>query len=163
MLVTLLGMLAAAAFAIGALHHGRGRARSEVSGGLAARAPGRARFGISGRAHGLQPGKPRPLNLKLSNPNRVPIAVERLSARLLRVSTPRATGRRPCSRADFSLRQYRGHYPLRVPRRAARTLAGLGIAPALRPQITLRDRPVNQNGCERARVTIAYGGRAWRR
>lgn len=148
--LALLGALTAVAVAAGIQASGEhtGRARP-------------ARFQISGTAAAaLEPGKPEPLNLKLHNPHRAPISIRRLGVRMRRLSAPHATRTRPCRRTDFRLRQYRGRYPVVVPGRSARTLAGLGVARGLRPQITLRDRRSNQDGCQRARLTFSYSGTA---
>ncbi len=117
-------------------------------------------FQISGRVSGLQPGFPRPLNLVLRNPNPVAIRVTRLVVSLRGLIAPRASGADPCGLADFYVQQYRGAYPLRLPGHSTRTLARLRVPPAALPAVVLLNRPLDQDGCQGAKVTLTYTGRA---
>lgn len=110
-------------------------------------------FHMSGSADGLlAPGVSAPINLAITNPNHGAIRVTRLTVRVTGTSTP------GCSTSNFSITQFSGSYPIRVPANSTRTLAQLGIVHALRPKITMRDLPVNQDICKDTRITLGYSG-----
>jgi hypothetical protein len=117
-------------------------------------------FGISGSVAGLQPGKPQPLNLSLRNPYSAAIVVTNLSVAAQGLNAPRTSNTFPCTLADFSIRQYAGGYPLIIPPSSTLTLSALGVDPSVRPEATLLDRPLNQDGCQGATLTLSYQGRA---
>jgi hypothetical protein len=76
------------------------------------------------------------------------------------VEAPRATGALPCTAGDFTVVQFAGAYPLRVGPQATVHLSDLGVAAARGPQLRMLDRPVNQDGCQGATVTLSYSGAA---
>ncbi|MFL5824138.1 MAG: hypothetical protein ACJ764_11935 [Solirubrobacteraceae bacterium] len=119
-----------------------------------------ASFKISGNFGQLWPGTSRAVNLILTNPNGQGISVKRLVLTVKSIRAPRATGALPCSAADFSVRQFTGIYPLKLPAHATRRLSDLRIAAAKQPQVTMLNRPVNQNGCQGATITLTYSGTA---
>jgi len=127
---------------------------------LTVAAPKLVSFQVSATVGNLDPGAPISLNLTVRNPNSVPISISQLSATVKDVSAPNATAGLPCGLADFDVRQFQGQYPLVVAANTTRTLSDFGIAPALQPQLTLLDRPVNQDGCQGAKATLAFGGTA---
>jgi hypothetical protein len=120
----------------------------------------RPKFEIQGELAGLEPGVPQALNLSLTNPEGRTLSVTRLIVTSERVSSPRSTAKLPCTLADFAVRQFSGSYPLVLPRRSVRTLSSLGVPPARQPTVMLRDRPVDQDGCQRATLTLVYSGSA---
>lgn len=114
-------------------------------------------FTISGSVTGLAPGVSQPLNLTLSNPNKKPLSVTNLGVSITQVT--RAAGATlPCGTADYAVTQYAGGYPLIIPANGTVSLAGLGVPSPARPQVTMLDRPLNQDGCKGARLTLAYTG-----
>ena len=118
-------------------------------------------FTISGRVSGLLvPGRSLPLSLNLSNPNQIPLSVISLSVTMEKLTrTPYAIGHhQPCSLDDYAVIQYRGPYPLVVPGSSGLTLSKLGVAADQWPQIQLINRPVNQDGCKGAFLTLSYSG-----
>ena len=120
-------------------------------------------FTIAGSAQTpLAPGVTAPLALALTNPNKKPIAVSNLTVTVTSVTrTPSAVAAgRACSTADYQVRQYGGPYPLTVAGSSTLTLAQLGVAQSGWPALTLLDRPVNQDGCKGATVSLAYSGSA---
>jgi hypothetical protein len=115
------------------------------------------RIAIAGNADvPLEPGVPDGINLQITNPNSVAVVVTRLTASLQSVRAPKATAALPCTLGDFALRQYSGPLPLTIPASSTRSLAQLGDAPAQWPQVSIIDRPTNQDGCQGATVTLAY-------
>jgi hypothetical protein len=117
-------------------------------------------FTIAGSAGDLEPGVARSLNLAITNPNRQGLLVTWLTVSIQRVSAPNATAALPCTVADFAVRQFSGDYPLAVPASSTRTLSALGTPGSQRPQVTLVDRPLDQDGCKGASLVLGYGGMA---
>ena len=58
------------------------------------------------------------------------------------------------------MQQYSGTFPLTVPASSTRSLAQLGVQPAFWPQVSIINRPTDQDGCQGATVTLAYSGSA---
>ncbi len=117
------------------------------------------RFSLAGNATApLEPGVPEAIDLRITNPNPAPLVVTNLSASVRAVSAPGASSLLPCTIRDFSVQRYFGPLPLIVPASSTRSLAGLGVPPAQWPQISIVDRPTDQDGCQGATVTLAYGG-----
>lgn len=114
---------------------------------------------ISGTVSGLQPGAPKALDLALRNGGREWLWITSLRVTAKHLSAPRASALLPCTLADFSTRQFSGIYPLVLRPLANRSLSSLGVPPAQRPQVTLVDRPTNQDGCQGATVTLTYDAR----
>jgi hypothetical protein len=139
-----------------------GRYRAALSVGLVISAPKPARFAITASFGPLWPGTSDPLNLNLTNPNSGPIFVTSLKVSLKQVLAPKATRALPCSAADFAVTQFSGHYPLRVRRHATFRLSQLRVI-SKEPRLTMLDRPVNQDGCQGARLMLSYSGTAVRR
>lgn len=117
-------------------------------------------FVISGEAGMLQLGADQPIDLALSNPNPRPIAVDDLTVTVQGVSAPRASPWLPCTLDDFSVSQFSGGYPLIVPPDRTVALSGLGVPSSDWPQVRIRDRMVDQDGCQGATVSLSYRGTA---
>lgn len=114
-------------------------------------------FSISPQLGGLRalyPGAPaQALPLVLSNPNPVPIFVTSLQVR----ATADPAG---CASADnliLSGSSASDAAPIEVP---AGGSVSLPAPSASAPAIQLRDLPVNQDACQRARFPLAFSGRA---
>jgi hypothetical protein len=115
-------------------------------------------FVISGKVNQLAPGVPVPINLRLTNESPVKVLVTRLTVNATSVSAPQSTAALPCTLRDFSMQQFSGTYPLELPASSTTTLSSLGVPTAKRPQVTLVNRRLNQNGCQQARVSLTYAG-----
>ncbi|MGN6635029.1 MAG: COG1470 family protein [Oryzihumus sp.] len=115
---------------------------------------------VSGDVDGLAPGLLRPLDLTVTNQDKKPVSVTNLAVSLQSVSrTPYAVAHGlACGLTDYAVRQYSGPYPLAVPGLASRSLDQLGIPAGQWPQVMLVDRPVNQDGCKGATLTLGYAG-----
>jgi hypothetical protein len=102
----------------------------------------------------LAPGVSAPIALSFLNPNSQPVSLGRVHVRVIRVSAPNADAAHPCTRLDFEIRQM-PHQELRIP--AGRTdLLGLRLPVQQWPTFAMRNRPVNQDGCKGARLTLGY-------
>ena len=113
-------------------------------------------FTISGDAAGpLSPGATRPIDLTLTNPDDKSMSVTNVTV-TIRSVVPLAG--RSCAASDYTLTQYGGPYPLVVPGHGSRSLSQLGVPAQEWPKATFVDRPVNQDGCQGARVALDYIG-----
>jgi hypothetical protein len=112
-------------------------------------------FPVSGDVQGLAPGVTRPIDLVLTNPENWALDVTALQVALLGISGPNISATRPCTEADFLIGGYTGAVPLRLPP-GTHTLSSLGVPAARRPQLTMLDRPRNQDGCKAAVERLAY-------
>ena len=120
-------------------------------------------FGIRGTpAALLTPGVPAPVDLRLTNPHGYVLSVGYLHVRVAGVHAPEADAAHPCTPADFGVRQYSGPYGIRLPASRSRTLSGLRIPSDRWPQVTLRNRAVNQDGCKNAAYDLRFTGTAIR-
>jgi hypothetical protein len=116
-------------------------------------------FTISGDLpRALEPGSAASLDLALSNPDPVEIAISSLEVRLAGLSAPLANASYPCSLQDFEVIQFSGSYGFKVPASSTRTLSELGLPPEQWPQVAMLDRPVNQNGCKGSSLSLSYAG-----
>jgi hypothetical protein len=137
-----------------------GRYRGYLTVGLTIMAPEPASFRVTGNSGPLWPGTAQAVDLALTNPNPQAIAIRSLTVSIEKVTAPRSTGSLPCSTADFAVSQFRGSYPLNVPADATVHLSDLGVPSTMGPQLQMLDRPVNQNGCQGATLTLSYRGTA---
>ena len=116
-----------------------------------------AAFTISGTAvDPISPGVMAPLDLALTNPHDVAMVVTDLSVTVREVSAPDAAGAGPCGIGDFAVEQVPSGLVITVAARSTSTLSDLGLARATWPQVGMLDRPVNQDGCKGAALTVGY-------
>jgi len=109
-------------------------------------------------------GGSAPINLRFLNPNpgnggsgAVGVQVSSLTVTVAAVSAPAATPALPCTVSDFAVSQFSGAYPFVIPEGRS-SLRSLGFAPRTWPSVRLVGRPVNQNGCKGATITLTYAG-----
>jgi hypothetical protein len=123
----------------------------------AAPRPSAVGFAVSGRPAGrLVPGGALPIDLRLANHRPYALRVTALRVAVAGVSRPGCG-----ARANFATRPYRGR-PIVIPPKSARTLAGLGLPPALWPRVAMRDTAGSQDACAGARLSLRYSGTARR-
>jgi hypothetical protein len=124
--------------------------------------PERATFSISGRTtRMLSPGVSAPLDLSLTNDHGSALTVGQLVVRVAAVLAPAADAAHPCTLADFAVTQFGGAYGFLVRASTTSTLSALGIPAALFPRVAMINRPLNQDGCKHATLTLAYSGIGW--
>lgn len=121
---------------------------------------GRA-FTIDGNLTGLlSPGVSRPLELRLTNPNKKPLSIDNLSVSITgvtRTSSAVSAGL-ACTAADYAVAQYTGPYPLTLPANATQSLSQLGVSSSAWPRVAMVNRNVRQDGCKGATVSLGYAG-----
>jgi hypothetical protein len=103
----------------------------------------------------LSPGVVAPITVSFHNSNPRAIAMRKLRVKIGRVSAPLATAAHPCGRVDFQIKQLHKRNLL-IPAGRTTDLAGLGIQASRWPTLTMRNRPVNQDGCKGATVTLRF-------
>jgi hypothetical protein len=120
--------------------------------------PGASRsFTIEGEAAApISPGIRAPLDLELTNPNDVAMSVTDLRVTVRAVSAPNADDSHPCAVGDFAIDQARSRLEVTLTTRSTSTLSNLGIPRATLPQVGMLNRPVNQDGCKGASLTLGY-------
>ena len=113
---------------------------------------------ITGRVRGpLSPGVSRSINLTFANPSSQAVTLRSVTVTVLKISAPLADAQHPCTRADFRVRPMRT-VTLVVPRRGSTSLVRLAVPLSQRPHLKMRNRPVNQDGCKGAHLTLGYRG-----
>jgi hypothetical protein len=114
-------------------------------------------FSITGSAaRPLEPGQAQPVDVRITNPNGVPLSLASLTSILQSVTAPRATAALPCPGSDFTVQPYSGPLPLTIPASSSRSLSGLGVPSSQWPQLLLVNRPTDQDGCQGASLSLAY-------
>jgi hypothetical protein len=112
-----------------------------------------APFSIAGTAlNTVSPGGASRINLAITNPANTTLSVNSLRVTIKGTSAP------GCAASNFTLAQYRGPYPLRIPARSTRTLQQLRVSMPSWPTLTMLDLPVNQDACKHTTVALAYAG-----
>ena len=61
---------------------------------------------------------------------------------------------------DSPIQQFAGAYPFKLAASRTRSLTDLGFPQSQWPQVGMVNRPVNQDGCKGATVTLKYTGTA---
>ncbi len=132
---------------------------SQSNGAQVASAPS---IKISGTAHRLlRPGSSARINLNFANGGPHDIRLRHVRVTITRIDAPEADAAHPCTRADFRVRPMRvGTFVL--PAARSTDLLRLGVPSWQWPHLKMRNRPVNQDGCQNATLTLSYRGyRAW--
>jgi hypothetical protein len=111
-------------------------------------------------ARPLLPGAVVPIDLVLTNARGSRLVVTGVNVTIQRLNAPRADAAHPCTTADFTISQFSGSYGFALAPSSTRSLADLGIAPDHWPALSMLDRPVNQDGCQGATISLAYGATA---
>ena len=114
-------------------------------------------FTISGSStRPISPGVRVPLNLTFTNPHDYAISVSRLRVTIGLVSAPSRTNTHPCGIADFTVIQSAAGPEPRIEAGASSTLQSLHVPRAAWPNVGMLNRPVNQDGCQGAKLTLNY-------
>ncbi|ADG73985.1 hypothetical protein Cfla_1080 [Cellulomonas flavigena DSM 20109] len=142
-------------FLLGRLGAGQGVTGAGASGVDAA--GGGTSLEISGSTiRELRPGTTSPIDVAVTHRGDQAVVVTDLVVEIVDLSAPQADDDRPCTPADFVLTQAPASLAVDVDARSTARLSGTSAPPATWPRIELVDRPVNQDGCQGATVTLAF-------
>lgn len=138
---------------------GRRRAIASVNLVINSRQP--ANFTIAGDlSSALEPGLTVPLDLALTNPGDVDLLISGLEVSVGSIDAPLASATYPCTAEDFEVAQFSGTYGFVLGSATTSSLSQLGFPPEQMPQVTMPDRPLNQNGCKGASIHFDFTGTA---
>lgn len=104
----------------------------------------------------ITPGELVALDLRLENTNDLDLRIDRITVAVVDVDAPQSDKRHPCSAADFEVRQLSGSVVLRLAGYSTDSLSGLKLPEANWPAVGMLNRPVNQDGCKGASLTLNY-------
>ena len=109
----------------------------------------------------LRPGGSSRINLGFANDDSKPVTLRHVRVTITSISAPQADSEFPCTRADFRIRPMRVR-SLVIPGDAFTTLVRLDVPAWQWPNLKMRNRPVNQDGCKGASLKLGYVGyRVW--
>jgi hypothetical protein len=104
----------------------------------------------------IAPGVMVPLDLEFTNPHDVDLSLTNLSVTVHEVTAPNSDEVHSCAVVDFAVEQAPSDLRITVAAGATSTLSGLGLPSAVWPRMGMHDRPVNQDGCKGASLTLDY-------
>lgn len=107
-------------------------------------------------AGAFAPGVTVPLNLAFENRNDFALTLGEVRVAVTGIDAPRAKAGRPCTQADYTVRQLAADVRLMIDADSVTDLRALGLDADELPAVTLVDRPVNQDGCKGAALTLTY-------
>jgi hypothetical protein len=118
-------------------------------------------FTIAGALpHLLTPGTGEPLDLTLTNLESTDLTIANLNVQVASVSGPQSSSTHTCDPDDFSVEQFSGTPGFTLPAASSADLGELGFAPSEWPTVSMLDRPVNQDGCKGASLSLSFTGTA---
>jgi hypothetical protein len=138
--------------------------RSCKTSGTADNGTGNADTGGSGRTvliagdvvEQISPGVMVPLDLEFTNPHDVDLSITALTVVVHGVTAPNSDEAHTCALDDFAVDQAPSDLKITVAAGATNTLSGLGLPSTMWPRMGMHDRPVNQDGCKGASLTLDY-------
>lgn len=103
----------------------------------------------------LSPGVGAPVALRFHNDHNEVVTVHSVHVRIAKLHAPNATKKLPCTKRDFEIRQMPRN-ELRLPPNRSTDLNRIGLPVNRWPHLVMRNRPVNQDGCKGARITLSF-------
>ena len=104
----------------------------------------------------VSPGELVPIDLTLHNTNDIDLAIDQITVTVVGIAAPRADAEHPCGPADFQVRGLAGGVELRLAGNSTANLSGMNLAEKNWPAVGMLNRPVNQDGCKGASLTLHY-------
>jgi hypothetical protein len=118
-------------------------------------------FTIAGNlAEPLSPGTGEPLDLTLTNLESSDLAISNLAVEVSAVHGPGRGPGHPCEPDDFAVEQFSGAAGFTLPAASSATLGELGFDRDEWPAVSMLNRPVNQDGCKGAALSLSFTGDA---
>jgi hypothetical protein len=111
----------------------------------------------------LTPGAGEPLDLTLTNLETTDLLIASLNVQVAAVSGPQTDPTHSCDSEDFAIEQFSGAPGFTLPASSSADLGELGFVPSEWPTVSMLNRPVNQNGCQGASVSLSFTGTATER
>jgi hypothetical protein len=108
----------------------------------------------------LTPGTGERLDLTLTNRESTDLAIANLRVQVAAVNGPQRDSVHPCEPDDFSVEQFSGASGFRLPAASSAELGELGFDRSEWPTVSMLDRPVNQDGCKGATLSLSFTGSA---
>jgi hypothetical protein len=108
----------------------------------------------------LTPGTGEPLDLTLTNLESTDLVIANLNVRVASVSGPQRSSTHTCDPEDFSVEQFSGTPGFTLPAGSSADLGELGFEPSEWPTVSMLNRPVNQDGCKGASLSLSFTGTA---
>jgi hypothetical protein len=103
----------------------------------------------------IGPGSSVPLDVRIFNPNARAVTTGRVTLKISSIVAPYADASHVCTPLDFEILQMPNR-TLRLEGRSSSQLSGLGLPASSWPRLGMRDRPLNQDGCKGALLTLHY-------
>ena len=114
-------------------------------------------FTIAGAVHRpISPGELAALDLTLDNTSNLDLVIDRITVAVVRIDAPGADADHPCTETDFEVRHLSGGAVVRLPSSSSDSLSGMDLPEEKWPAVGMRNRPVNQDGCKGASLTLGY-------
>ncbi|WP_410676532.1 hypothetical protein [Amycolatopsis sp. cmx-4-68] len=104
----------------------------------------------------IAPGVRVPLDLTLINPQDLEVSITHLTVAVAQVDAPNSDATHVCTVEDFTVDQAPHDLRITLAARATNTLSGLGLPSTTWPRMGMHDRPVNQDNCKGASLTLSY-------
>jgi hypothetical protein len=108
----------------------------------------------------LTPGTGEPLDLTLTNLEGTDLVIASLNVQVAAVSGPQRNSIHTCDPEDFSVEQFSGTPGFTLPAASSTDLGELGFEPSEWPTVSMLNRPVNQDGCKGASLSLSFTGTA---
>jgi hypothetical protein len=108
----------------------------------------------------LSPGGAASIDLQLTNPHGSRLNVNRLVVSITGVQAPQADLSHPCTVEDFAVSQFSGSYGFALAPSSNRSLSQLGFPAQRWPTLSMLDRPIDQDGCQGASVSLSFSASA---
>lgn len=104
----------------------------------------------------ITPGVMVPLDLKVTNTQDFEMSVTAFTVAVHEVVAPNADDAHSCTVDDFTVVQAGSDLQITLAARATTMLSDLDIPSVMWPSVGMLDRPVNQDGCKAASLTLVY-------
>jgi hypothetical protein len=104
----------------------------------------------------VSPGVTVPLDLTFTNPHDTVVSITTLTVAVDGVDAPNSDAIHACPLDDFTVDQAPLDLRITLAARATNSLSDLGLPPHMWPHLGMVNRPVNQDGCKGASLTLTY-------
>jgi hypothetical protein len=96
------------------------------------------------------------IDLAFTNSHDFPVSLTGITVIVRKVDAPNADAGHSCAVADFTVDQSPADFRVTLPARTTSSLSALNFPRAMWPRMGMLNRPVNQDGCKGAALTLRY-------